>query len=29
VYDPNAFNIINTNSSVAIVANSWRELNGP
>jgi Tfp pilus assembly protein PilX len=29
VYDPNAFNIINTNSSVAVVANSWRELNGP
>jgi hypothetical protein len=29
VYDPNAFNIINTNSTVAVVANTWRELNGP
>jgi hypothetical protein len=28
VYDANAFNVISLNSSVNIVANSWRELNG-
>lgn len=28
VYDANAFNVISLNSSVNIVANTWRELNG-
>jgi hypothetical protein len=29
IYDGNAFSVISLNSSVNIVANSWRELNGP
>jgi hypothetical protein len=29
IYDANAFSVISLNSSVNIVANSWRELNGP
>jgi hypothetical protein len=28
VYDANAFNVISLNSSVNVVANTWRELNG-
>jgi hypothetical protein len=28
IYDANAFNVISLNSSVNIVANTWRELNG-
>jgi hypothetical protein len=29
VWDPNAFNVVKMTASVAILANSWRELNGP
>jgi len=28
VWDPNVFNVVQTTASVAILANSWRELNG-
>jgi hypothetical protein len=29
VWDPNVFNVVKSTASVAILANSWRELNGP
>ena len=29
IWDPNAFNVVKFTASVAILANSWRELNGP
>jgi hypothetical protein len=29
VWDPNVFNVVKMTASVAILANSWRELNGP
>ena len=29
VADPNVFNVVQFTASVAILANSWRELNGP
>jgi hypothetical protein len=29
IWDPNVFNVVQSTASVAILANSWRELNGP
>jgi hypothetical protein len=29
IADPNVFNVVQSIASVAILANSWRELNGP